>query len=293
MDAIQRPTAIRLSWGGLVLLLILAAFVLIPLPLVDKFYAIGFGICPQRPAHSYFLGGSTVPGEMVARSALPLLSAVMPDTPTKLPVEARMYGMFAGFLITWLYIFWRGRGRAAVMPPPLVLLAFISFIAVMGADGINATIFDLNKAGLPIPYAYAPRLDLRFITGWLCGIGMAGIVLPVVNYSLWKNAQPNPMFDRARDLLPLALIGTLILGILTTGSGVFYYPLAVLAPVGILVTLGSLNVVLALTLGHHERFAANWGETLNPIAIALLLSLAELALLSLMRYSAFGLGDIV
>src|SRR5690349_1556977 len=114
MDTIQKPTAVKWNWGGIVLLLFLAAFVLIPIPLVDKFYAIGFGICPQRPAHSYFLGESQLPDEAETRSALPILNIVMPDTPTKLPVEARMFGMFAGFLITWLYTFLRGRGRAAV-----------------------------------------------------------------------------------------------------------------------------------------------------------------------------------
>ena len=65
-----------------------------------------------------------------------------------------------------------------------------------------------------------------------------------------------------------------------------------LAPVGILVTLGSLNVVLALTLARRERFAANWHDALNPLAIALLLSLMELGFLSLMRYATFGLGEI-
>ena len=38
-------------------------------------WAIAFGICPQRPSHSLFLGGQ------------------------QMPIEARMAGMFAGFII--------------------------------------------------------------------------------------------------------------------------------------------------------------------------------------------------
>lgn len=282
----------KLPWGALGLGITLVAFLLIPLPLLDKFYIVGFGICPQRAGHSYFLGETFLPGEASLRAAAPLLNAVAPSQATKLPVEARMFGMFAGFLITWAYAFALGRGKAALMPKTLILFTYISFIALMGVDGVNATVKDLHDAGLPIPFAYVPRLDLRFVTGWLCGIAMAGIVLPVVNFCLWRDAQPLAMFERWRELLPLLGLGLVILILLTLGSGLFFYPLAILAPAGILATMGALNIVLILTLGKRERVAANWGDALNPIALALLFSLLELGALSLLRYAAFGWGGI-
>lgn len=288
---VEKSTA-RWSWGALVLGVALVAFLLLPFSFLEKCYAIGFGICPQRAGHSYFLGGTRLPGEENLRAAIPLVNVIAPNEATKLPVEARMYGMFAGFLVTWLYSFLIGRGRTALMPKPLILFTYISFIAIMGVDGVNATIFDLHNAGLPIPYAYEPRLDVRFVTGWLCGIAMAGIILPVVNYCLWRNAEPRALFERWRELVPLLGIGILILILFTTGSGLFFYPLAVLAPAGILATLGALNVVLILTLGRRERVAANWREAVNPIALALLLSLIQLGLLSLVRYAAFGFREI-
>lgn len=289
--ASQKP-AVRPTWGTLVLGFALAVFLLYPLPLLDKFYAVGFGICPQRAGHSYFLGDTLLPGEVGLRVALPFLNFVTPLDATKMPVEARMYGMFAGFLVTWLYSFVIGRGRAAVMPKPLILATYVGFIALMGIDGINATVKDLHDAGLPLPFAYVPRLDLRFATGWLCGIAMAGIILPVVNYCLWRDAVARPLFERWRELLPLLGIGALILLLLASGSGLFFYPLAVLAPVGILATLGALNVVLVLTLGKRERVAADWSQAMNPLALALLFSILELGALSLLRYAAFGAGEI-
>ncbi len=292
MNEVQTQAVTRLSWGAIVLLVALGAFVLIPAPLTDKFYAIGFGICPQRAGHSYFLGETLLPGEAALRAALPFLNFIAPSQPTKLPVEARMFGMFAGFLCTWLYAFLIGRGKAALMPKPLILFTYISFIAIMGFDGVNATIRDLHDAGLPIPYLYAPRLDLRFSTGWLCGIAMAGIILPVVNYCLWRDAQPRALFERGREILPLLGIGLGFLILFTLGSGLYYYPLAVFAPLGILAILGALNVVLVLTLWRRERVAENWRAALNPVALALLLSLLELGALSLLRYAAFGFGEI-
>lgn len=280
------------AWGAVIITLVTVLYLLLPFPLTDKFYWVGFGICPQRPSHSFFLGGSELPGEAALRAALPALAVVAPTEPTKMPVEARMYGMFAGFLVTWLYTFLIGRGRAAAMPSPLILFTFVSFIALMALDGVNATLFDLNHAGLPIPFAYAPRLDLRFLTGWMCGIAMAGIILPVVNYCLWRDAEPRPLFARWRELTPLLLLGAGILLLQLTESGLFYYPLAVLAPVGILAILAALNAVLVLTLWQRERVAAEWWQALNPLALALFLTLLELGLLSLVRLAAFGAGEI-
>ncbi len=284
--------AAQSAWGAVVIALALVVFIAAPLPLADKFYWIGFGICPQRAGHSFFLGAAQLPAETALRAALPVLNTFAPAQPTKMPVEARMYGMFAGFLVTWLYAFLSGRGRTAVMPGPTILFTYVCFIAIMGWDGINATLYDLHREGLPVPFLYAPRLELRFLTGWLCGIAMAGIILPVVNFCLWQKAQARPLFDRWLELTPLLLLGVTLLIVQLTGSGLFFYPLAVLAPVGILAILSSLNVVLYLTLGKRERVAANWWEALNPLGVALCLSLIELAFLSLVRFAAFGLGEI-
>lgn len=291
-NLVAEKSTTRVTWGAIVLGIALGAFLLVPIPLIDKFYAIGFGICPQRAGHSYFLGETRLPGEASLRATIPLVNVFAPSQATKLPVEARMYGMFAGFLVTWLYAFLLGRGKAALMPRPLILFTYVLFIAMMGIDGVNATIFDLHNAGLPIPFAYEPRLDVRFVTGWLCGIAMAGIILPVLNYCLWRDAQNRALFERWRELIPLLLLGILLLILFTAGSGLYYYPLAVLAPAGIVAIFISLNVVLVLTLGRRERVAANWRETFNPIALALLLGFIELGMLSLVRYAAFGWGEI-
>lgn len=292
MDLAQQEKRKHVPWGAAFLAAAVVAFLIFPSPLLTKFYAVGFGICPQRGGHSYFMGETRLPGEDALRAAVPLLGVVAPTEATKLPVEARMYGMFAGFFATWVFSFLVGRGKAALMPKPLILFIYFVLIVVMAVDGVNATFSDLNKAGLPIPFAYAPRLDLRFITGWLCGIAMAGIILPVVNYCLWRDAQPIALFERWRELLPLLLLGVILLAMMVSGSGLFFYPLAVLAPLGILVIFALLNVVLVLALLRRERVAANWREALNPLAIALALSVVELGLLSLVRYAAFGWGEI-
>jgi hypothetical protein len=88
------------------------------------------------------------------------------------------------------------------------------------------------------------------------------------------------------------MFGLGLLLLQAAGSGLLFYPLAVLAPIGVLATVTALNIVLVLTLRGRERAAGNWWQALNPLAAALCLALLELAALSLVRYAAFGFGEI-
>lgn len=280
-------------WIGPAFLLLAAlTFVLLPGSTIEKFYMVCFGICPQRPSHSYYLGGAGQPVDAALVRAVPALEKIIPQEPTKLPVEARMYGMFAGFMVTWLFAFAIGRGRAALMPPAWLMLFYLSFVAVMGIDGINATLRDLNVMGLAVPYAYEPRLELRLATGLLCGIAIAGIVLPIANYVLWNNARAQSLVSKPRELTAVLLLNALVFGLVLTRSGLLFYPLALLAVVGVLATIVSINVVLVLSLARREGFALTWFDALNPIAIALFSTLIELGILSLVRFAAFGAGEI-
>jgi hypothetical protein len=234
------------------------------------------------------MGGTRLPGEVELLGALPSLNGFDPTQPTQMPLEARMYGIFAGFVATWALALVNGRGRAVLMPPPWMVTAFAAFIAVMGFDGGNATLFDLNSAGLPIPFLYAPRLDLRLATGLLCGVAMGGIMLPIVNYALWRDRQAQPIFADMRDLATLLVWNALLYVLVVSGSGLFFYPVSLLGVLGVIALIGALNIVLLLSIFRREGAATKWRETLNPFAAAVLLTALELGALSLLRYAVLG-----
>ncbi|MGB8647161.1 MAG: DUF2085 domain-containing protein [Anaerolineae bacterium] len=234
------------------------------------------------------MGGTRLPGEAELLQALPALNAIDPGEPTKMPLEARMYGIFAAFFSTWLLALVMGRGRAAAMPPPWLLVTFVAFVAVMGFDGANATLYDLNMAGLPIPYLYAPRLDARLASGILSGTGMAGIMLPIVNYALWRNATPQRVFQSAADLATLLIWNAILFVVVVSGSGLFFYPASFLGVLGVIALLAIINLVMLLSALNRNGVATRWRETLNPFAAALLISMLELGALSLVRYAILG-----
>ncbi len=75
-------------------------------------------------------------------TTVPALNAIDPREPTKMPLEARMYGIFAAFLSAWLIAIALGRARAVLMPPQWLTVVFVVFILLMGLDGLNATVYD-------------------------------------------------------------------------------------------------------------------------------------------------------
>lgn len=207
-----------------------------------------------------------------------------PAEPMKLPLEARDFGIYVGFLVTWVYLIALGRGRAKGMPPPSILLASVIFVFIMGADGINAFFYDLKI----VPHLYEPRLELRLGTGLLCGIAFAGILTPVVNYSLWRENDPRPIFGNWKQFLGGLALMMVLFAINVSEIGIFFYPLAIITSASVIILIGLINLVFVTSLSGRAASAVTWRDALNPFAVGVFLALIELAALSLLRYAVLG-----
>ncbi len=198
------------GWAG-VLLVLIAGFIVAPWPLLDKLWAIGYGICPQRISHSYFLGGR------------------------QLPVEARESGMFAGFLLTTLVFAGLRRFRARELPALPLLVVLVLFGFSMAFDGVNNTLYDMGLFHL-----YAPYNPARLITGLLMGATMAGLVWPIFNMYVWRQAPAVTVLDRWWQLGILLLVLGLLAAVILVGVGWLVYP------VSLLITIGQVTLLAAL-----------------------------------------------
>src|SRR5215472_14086329 len=87
---------------------------------MDTLRALLYGVSSQRPSHSVFLGGQ------------------------QLPLEARMGGIFLGFLCAVALVAVLGRLRASQSPGGWLALACWSLVALTGLDGLNAFLSDGN-----------------------------------------------------------------------------------------------------------------------------------------------------
>jgi uncharacterized membrane protein len=238
---------------------IIIAFVIAPGPFAQKLSAVAYGLDPQRPSHTYAVGGAL------------------------LPLEARKMGMFGGFLLTYLLLLACGHVRSASFPRRRVLIVLTAFIASMAVDGGNATLYDLG-----LPHLYAPMLRLRLATGILMGVAMAGILLPAINGSLWLAIRETPVLSTTREFIgALVLAGGLFLTV-DAGPGILYYPLGMLGVAGLAAELTLINLVFVLVLGRRVGSADGWRAAL-PLAMAsFILSVCELAVMAVVRYITLG-----
>ena len=81
------------------------------------------------------------------------------------------------------------------------------------------------------------------------------------------------------------------MGMETSGSGLFLYPLAVLGMLGTIATLNCLNSVIGLSFFPKLR-AGTWRETLNAFVVATFITALQLGLLSALRYAILGTATL-
>ena len=240
-----------------VLALAVVGFLLWPGSLAGKLQMLVAGVCAQRPGHSYFMGG------------------------VQLPLEARMGGIFAGFLVGVLYLLWANRERAGLLPPAPLQALLLGFVALMALDGINALCYDTGW-----PYLYPPQNAVRLATGLLCGLALALLAVPVLSATLWRDWDYEPSLASVGELgWALCLLALVQLATMSGGAALLY-PVGLLMIVGLIVAFAVGNSYAVVLITRHERQASTWGQALTPLLAGVLIAVVELAALSAFRYWA-------
>ncbi len=255
----DRSTRLGLVLAGVVGLALLGLTFGLPGNLLEKLTLLNTGICPQRPGHSYFFEGQ------------------------QMPLEARMVGIFAGYLITLIALWLVGRGRALQMPSRWLTVTLVGMIVVMAVDGLNSTAWDVGW-----PTFYEPQNWLRLLTGAVSGVGMAGLILPVFSLTIWRRGYLTPTFRRGREIgYVLIVAGLYVLGTLS-GWGFLFWPLSLLAVGGVVVMLVMFNwIILAVMLRRENRVEGGLG-LFAPATLVLLVSLGQMGLFALFRIAVAG-----
>jgi uncharacterized membrane protein len=201
---------------GLAVLLFLAA----PWSLEHKAHAALHGLCAQRPSHSFWFGDR------------------------RLPFDARMTGIYSGFLVSAIYLGWRGRYRAAALPSLTSLFVLIAFVGIMAIDGFNSLFLDMGWNN-----PYQPDNRLRLITGLMTGVALAAAVFMLFGMALWRRprldqkviASPWEPFLLMVLQIPLALL-------ILSGASWLYAPIALALVATAAAVVSSLALVVIVLL---------------------------------------------
>jgi len=216
---------------------------------------LGYGVCHQIPARSYFLAGQP------------------------LPLCARCSGIYLGALVGLASILIMRRARCSDLPPTRVLAVLVGFIALMAMDGLNSYLSFFPG----LPQLYSPQNVLRLLTGTLHGLALSLILFPVFSFTFWHAPDRQPVVRDLRELGALVLVAILPVPFLELHADFLLYPIAIMESLGLLAMFSLLNGTAFLIVTRREGRATGGREAILPLAIGLFLSLLELGFLGILR----------
>jgi uncharacterized membrane protein len=230
---------------GMLFLLFLAA----PWPLAHKAHAVLHGLCAQRPSHTLILGGQ------------------------ELPFDARMTGIYGGFLATSAYFVARGRYRAAKTPSILTIVVLGAFVGALAIDGTNSLLLDMF-----LWHPYEPNNHLRLVTGLITGIALASVVAYLLASTLWRN--PNVtirVITGPSELVIFVCLQAPFALACLSGSGTLFAPLTLLLLVAAVLALTSIMVATVALVRRRDGTFATWTDLQSTAFVALLAALGVMA----------------
>lgn len=264
----RRMAEIEQHWGGwkrwafpLGVFVLLGGFVVAPGTLPQKLLWSMGGVCNLRPSHSYFAGD------------------------VQLPLEARMIGIYGGFMVTLFLLLTLGRWGTRRLGGPLTIGLLVVMFGSMAFDGVNSTLMEMK-----LPYLYTTTNPIRLATGLLSGIALAPFMLWLANIVLLPKA---PHDDRMvvrgpwELLLPLA-VNAVFGALIISGLSWLYYPLALLGVGGIVMSLAGVLLLPIVTLSNIDGRITQPRQLVAPASLALMLTFVALAGIAALRWSTVG-----
>jgi uncharacterized membrane protein len=253
----------RMAFASLLAVLLLALVAWPGIPLNWKMYSVVHGVCAQ--IHNVEMGG------------------------LQLPLCARNTGIYASLCLTTIYLVLIGRARAGKLPPLPITILLVLFVGIMAVDGFNSMLRDMF-----LPHLYVPFNELRTLTGIGMGTALAVALLLIINLALRKDVDRDQRILRGWGDLAGALAINLFGWVAIYGNlALFYWPIAIVAWVGIVGVLFAVNLLVVAVIMRYEGIVDRITQLARPGAIALVLTTIELGLLSWARFWMEGQGLVV
>jgi len=250
----------------LALILVLAGYLYITPPgLLGKADGIGYAVCHRIDERSFHIFGR------------------------QLPLCARCTGEFNAAAISLLFMGFVSKKRA-VLPRKSILALLVVFFLAFGIDGSNSYLYLLKTATgrfENIPNIYIPNNTLRLLTGTGMGLAMAAVLFPVVNQSLWREADNRPSLTWKEFGVLFGILLVVDLGILTE-SPLILYPVAILGVLGVLALLSMVFSIVWIIIMRQENSFERLQQVWLPTAAGLTMAFLMISLIDLLRLRLTG-----
>ena len=257
-------------------LLVLAGWLInTPPGLFGKADAIGYAVCHRIGERSFHIGSY------------------------QLPLCARCSGMYLGAVTGLVFQSILGWKRYKI-PHWTIIAVLVVFVAAFGIDGANSYLALLKQVSpgiLPnIPNIYMPNNTLRLLTGSGMGLGMAVMLFPAFNQTVWKDGEDKAAIPGWKAFGLLLGIQVVLDLLVLTGSPLVLYPLAIISVLGVWLLLTMVYGMLwVMLMGQDNQYTKLWQLWL-PLVAGLTIALIQTAAIDALRFwltgtwGAFPLG---
>lgn len=243
--------------GGICLfvLIVLATLLFFPgASVLQRLSWLDSGICAQFASHSFYPGGE------------------------RLPLCARNTGIYLGFVVTLSTLYGKGRGRAQHLPRWPLFVVLVGGVTALAIDGMNSFLLDVG-----LQHLYQPNNLLRLATGLVTGLAMALLLLPMLNRLVWRGYTAMRSVASWQELLHYVPLLIVCFFVVASQNALILYPIALLSTAGVLIALGSLNLIVFVGVSRRDETFERFHELLPFLGIALLFAVGEMLLLAQMK----------
>ena len=239
-----------------------------PPGLLGKLDAIAYAVCHRIAARSFQIGN--VP----------------------LPLCARCTGMYLGAVTGLVFQSIRG-GKRSKAPGWGIIAVLVVFVVAFGIDGLNSYLYLLKQIRpgiLPqIPNIYIPNNTLRLLTGSGMGLGIAAMLFPAFNQSIWTN------YDDTRASLTgwkgfgILLGIQIILDLLVlTQSPIILYPVAFISVLGVLILLTMVYTIVWVMITGQENKYTKMQQLWLPLLAGFTITMIQTFGIDMLRFWLTG-----
>ncbi|HEX7540754.1 MAG TPA: DUF2085 domain-containing protein [Anaerolineales bacterium] len=257
------------------LLVFIGWFLNTPPGLFGKADAIGYAVCHRIGERSFHIGSY------------------------QLPLCARCSGMYLGAVTGLVFQSIIGWKRVKI-PHWSIIALLVVFVAAFGIDGSNSYLYLLKQVSpgiLPnIPNIYVPNNTLRLLTGSGMGLGMAVMLFPAFNQTVWADGEDKPAIPGWKAFGLLLGIQVIFDLLVLTESPIVLYPLAIISVLGVWLLLTMVySLVWVMVMGQDNHFT-KLRQLWLPLLAGLTIAMIQTAAIDALRFwltgtwGAFPLG---
>ncbi len=236
-------------------LLLLAWLLNTPAGLMGKADAVGYAVCHRINLRSFHLGDR------------------------QLPLCARCTGMYLGAVLGLGFQAWIGARRGG-LPPKRILILLAGCVLAFALDGVNSYLHLFPAA----PTLYEPQNWLRLVTGTGMGIGIAALLYPAFNRTLWRKPDRRPALPNVLVLMVLLGMALVLDLVVLTGNPLVLYPLALISAAGVVLILTMVYGMAGVLLLKIENRYEHWTQLPGLAAAGFGLALLQIGLMDAARY---------